>query len=767
MRCRAASRDSYCKEVFMAIVSIQKNQVLFEAGQPVKELYMILSGRFSVSFPGGEYILQSGDAPGICELYSGSHVATCKAAEDSSVFIYPFSDTISLEMLFKRSPEYCVVVTRSAFRQLNHLLHADELARLACSNMQIEFSKSHTLYQECCARNQIEPGAISAAEPFVGEDPLPIWAVSYYEGFLRLLSEGSTLLSKEPAVPAGLIASTGVDCNKVFASLYSLEEYQKQILSLYLNDTREDALTMYADLYLRLDSGSPDAELVYNFINQTLSMLQDSPLTDKTLLDNRRLELGSVLHTAPGQASSTDTGTAENDASLKDSLQTILAYSRRDTGFCVNFRELVTQYKNTADKTATDDAARVLRQRITTSFYELYTSIFFRAINETEIPIPVRMFLYFGYVDEELAGLENAEYLSRAVRLLDSNRREGVFTLFDWLKAVWEGKREPSRNEFDEDYSTHLRTLKATKQITAAEEAALLQDSQKKVEYELKNMFPTVNKMTFGRISSFCPLYSEHNLIKRPDSSLVMPQTLKEILASIVSIDYGAYYREYVYTNPDAGMPQEFFHIEILPDIILTPNVGTRGVMWQEIEGHKRTTSARMMLSIFYLEDLRQTLVRLTGEYRWEMCKRIQGPRWNDLSERSLTSEYFDYIQFYKKNHDLSAETKDKIKTALQKAHNSFKEMFVQDYVLYILYESGGSPRMTKTARTILFAHCPFAAPVREALKSNPTYKEMLERYHTLQTQQLHKFEMLERRVKNTGAEFPEELSAERRFLEL
>lgn len=751
----------------MAIVSIQKNQVLFEAGQPVKELYMILSGSFSVSFPGGEYLLQSGDAPGICELYTGAHVATCKAAEDSSVFIYPFSGTISLEMLFKRSPEYCVVVTRSAFRQLNNLLRADELARLACSSMQIGFSKNHTLYQECCARNQIEPGVISTPEPFVGEDPLPVWAVSYYEGFQRLLSQGSTLLSKEPAVPAGLIASTGVDCTKVFASLSSLEEYQKQVLSLYLSETREDALTMYADLYLRLDSNSSDAVFVYDFIKQIITMLQDSPLTDKALLDKRLSELSSILRTAPGQAASTDTKTAETTVSLKDSLQTILSYSRRDTGFCVNFRELVTQYKNTADKTATDDAARALRQRITTGFYELYTSIFFRAISEEEIPLPVRMFLYFGYVDEELAGEANAEYLSRAVKLLDSNRREGVYTLYDWLKAVWEGKREPSRNEFDEDYSTHIRTLKATKQITPAEEAALLQDAHKKVEYELKNMFPTVNKMTFGRVSTFCPLYSEHNLLKRPDSSLVMPQTLKEILLNITSIDYGAYYREYVYTNPAAGMPQEFFHTEVLPDIILTPNVGTRGVMWQEIEGHKRTTSARMMLSVFFLEDLRQTLVRLTGEYRWEMCKRIQGPRWNDLSERSLTSEYFDYIQFYKKNHELSAETKEKLKTALQKARNSFKEMFVQDYLTYILYESGGSPRMTKTARTILFTHCPFSASVRETLKSNPTYKEILERYHTLQTQQLHKFEMLERRVKNTGAELPAELSAERRFLEL
>ncbi len=56
-----------------------------------------------------------------------------------------------------------------------------------------------------------------------------------------------------------------------------------------------------------------------------------------------------------------------------------------------------------------------------------------------------------------------------------------VFPTFQiYEAAVFEGTKEPSRNEFDEDYSTHLRTLKATKQITPAEEAALLQDSHKK-----------------------------------------------------------------------------------------------------------------------------------------------------------------------------------------------------------------------------------------------------------------------------------------------
>jgi hypothetical protein len=188
--------------------------------------------------------------------------------------------------------------------------------------------------------------------------------------------------------------------------------------------------------------------------------------------------------------------------------------------------------------------------------------------------------------------------------------------------------------------------------------------------------------------------------------------------------------------------------------------------MWQEIEGRKRTTPARMMLSIFHMEDLTETLVRLTGDYRWEMCKRIQGARWNDVSEPSLTSEYFDYIQFYKKNRDLSTDAKDKIKLAMQKAKNSFKEMFIKDYSTWVLYEGAGSPRMNKISRTILFTYCPFTKEVRNRLKANPLYSEMMERYDIKLSQKLHHYDNLFQKLKNQNIPVPQELREQREYLE-
>ncbi|MDE7015694.1 MAG: cyclic nucleotide-binding domain-containing protein, partial [Kineothrix sp.] len=155
-----------------------------------------------------------------------------------------------------------------------------------------------------------------------------------------------------------------------------------------------------------------------------------------------------------------------------------------------------------------------------------------------------------------------------------------------------------------------------------------------------------------------------------------------------------------------------------------------------------------------------------TGEFRWEMCRRIQGPRWNVPSEPSLTSEYFDYIQFYKKNHELTADAKEKIKSAMQKAKNSYKEMFINDYITWILFEGAGSPRLNKVARTIISTYCPFSKEIRDRLGGNPMYKEILEKYELKNSQKLHHMEALCQKIERSQIPLPEELLIQKKYLE-
>lgn len=172
-----------------------------------------------------------------------------------------------------------------------------------------------------------------------------------------------------------------------------------------------------------------------------------------------------------------------------------------------------------------------------------------------------------------------------------------------------------------------------------------------------------------------------------------------------------------------------------------------------------------MMISIFHMEDMESTFIHMTGELRWELCKRVQGGRWNDLTDPSLTSEYYDYAQFYKKNHELSAEAKERVRTSLLRAKNSFKEMFVRDYMIWILYEGNGSPRLNKVARRILFTYCPFPKKICNTLAQNPLYTEILDRRNIKTAQKMHHLNMLEQKIIKSGSAVPHTLETEKHYV--
>ena len=453
-------------------------------------------------------------------------------------------------------------------------------------------------------------------------------------------------------------------------------------------------------------------------------------------------------------------------AELSGSLDTILEFSGLGPEKASLFRDLIDSYKTLEDRNSMEAPCARLRRQLTEEFYLLYSALFKRSLTASALPAPVRLFLYFGYVDEGLAGTENSITLYQLASHIRDTGNFRVYTFYHWLLAIYNGKKIPGRNEFDEDFLDYLHKEKSKGRITASQMSSLEADPMGKVDFELKNVFPQVNKITFGRITTFCPVFTADNVMKELDSSYVTVTQISKALETIKSIDYSAFYRESMDYDHINVMGKELIHLEYLPDVILMPNVGIRGSMWQEIEGKRRNSPARMFLSIFHMEGITTSLIRLTGEFRWEMCKRIQGSRWNDLSERSLTSEYTDYIQFYRKNRDLSREAKEKLRTSLQRAKNSFREMFVRDYIVWILFEGNGSPRLNKVARKILFTYCPFSSAAGDKLAQNPAYTELLDRQKILAGQKLHRLDMLTRKLSNSNIPIPETIIAEKKFFE-
>ena len=291
-----------------------------------------------------------------------------------------------------------------------------------------------------------------------------------------------------------------------------------------------------------------------------------------------------------------------------------------------------------------------------------------------------------------------------------------MYTGRSWLAAVLEGKKEPSKSEFDMDYGESLRDMKKSGQITEEEMKEAQNDQMKKFQYEIKNMFRYNSRVVSGQISIFVPILYKDQFMGHLDQSLMTTDKANAIIKKITSVDYSLFYREGMINDKDKGIDKEYIQQEVFPDIILLPTYGSNGAMWQEIEGRRRTSHSRFLFPIFAENDMEDIFIRVCGRFRWELCRTIQGTTWNDVKYKSLTSEYVDYIQFYKKNRALSEEKKEKLKMQIQKGRGNTREVFVLDYVLWVKNECTGSMRLNKVAREILATYCPFVKEIREKL---------------------------------------------------
>jgi hypothetical protein len=167
---------------------------------------------------------------------------------------------------------------------------------------------------------------------------------------------------------------------------------------------------------------------------------------------------------------------------------------------------------------------------------------------------------------------------------------------------------------------------------------------------------------------------------------------------------------------------------------------------------------------MFAQSDLKLMMIRLAGDFRWEMCKRIQGIRWSDITTKSLTSEICDYLQFHMSNRSLSVQDINTIRNELSSARNNFKTVFTSYYSAWLQYESRGLARFNKTLRRIMITYCPFTAAIRESLMNNPQFTNVITSYNNKQAQRAKIVSNLMQKVNRSGKRIPQELKDELEF---
>lgn len=438
---------------------------------------------------------------------------------------------------------------------------------------------------------------------------------------------------------------------------------------------------------------------------------------------------------------------------MKDSLSKILKFIDFSDYEIEEYKELIRAYKTESD----EEKVREIRIRLNRLFFDAYRDCVFKAFETGAVPPHVQMFFLFGYMDEEMAGLQNAIAICKLTEKYSSIERRHAISLYEWLCLIQSGHRWPSMNDMSVDYEQDLREKLKTKDITENEFQSLMKDKHKKLEYEMNNAF-SIMKRVSGAPTRFLAMFNEEALEKPLLKSVLMNDEVDKVLQGIVDIDINLFNHEYTYANPSIGIDNARIQKEILPDIILLPIIGSRPMMWQEIEGRNRQTPCRMFYPKFLNSELRDTLVKNCGAYRWEFCKREQGARWQDVSDPSLCAYFNNYIQTYKKNHQLSQEQKEKIHAQYQKYRHNLKDIFIEDYYKFIVNEAEGNIRLNKISRSILMRFCFFNKDIRAELIKNNLYTE----YINVVNNNIEKNKKLvinmKKRIEDNGASIPAEI---------
>ena len=117
----------------------------------------------------------------------------------------------------------------------------------------------------------------------------------------------------------------------------------------------------------------------------------------------------------------------------------------------------------------------------------------------------------------------------------------------------------------------------------------------------------------------------------------------------------------------------------IPPDVILFPVYGKNCIMWQDITGKRRSSKGRIPYSDFiWKRDLEMEMVQSPCCFPLgKMPDRYGGTDGTIFGIRPLTSEYTDYLQFYRKNSELTQERKTKDQAQLQQCNNKAQKRYL------------------------------------------------------------------------------------------
>lgn len=757
----------------MEIVRLNEGEVIAKKNDTVKCWYMIQDGMVQQAF--GEATIQLGRNAivGIFErdIYQCDYIAQtdCVLAE------FVCNGAQDIKNILKGKEKLRSLFLKTAVEQRYQLLCLYTELENQAKNFHMFVETLYNDYLNLCSQYRVAEMAFPKMEHFNAlelQHKAEAWEVSNSVSIAKkYMMDYLQLMSQDDGMTIGVIMETSAQMRRFAQGIGEMENYLSYHKDIMLARGQNCLFKLFFELAGKALEQEKDVSSILKDMNLMLKVAAKLKLYDPQLLAYYQEICDSLeqrVNTGTQLFETLDEPIEEVDIQQVDGIGIILDYAGYADNEKEEMRNLLLEYHGLPDMGSMEEHAYKTRRKVGKVFYEIYERVFMRSVQTGGNLNPVvRMFLNFGFVDTMFTGGENAAALYELAAHLDVCASEHVYTIYRWLRCVYDGSKPTSKNELDMDYAEYLADQKKSGNLTAEQVKAEFANAEKRVEFEIHNMFTTVNKITYGRVTTFCPVLCEKDLIYSLEKMLVTAEKIENALNEIRKIDYSVFYREVIFSDPEKGINCEKIMQEVLPDVILMPNVGTRGIMWQETSSKRSNTPGRFMFPMFTTAELRDLVIAVVGSFRWEICRKVQGIHWNDVREKSLTAEYCTYMQFYKKNRELSADAKEKVKSMLTRAKNNYREVFVRDYMNWILFESKGSFRLNKVARDILVRYCPFAKTIRTELVANPIYQSSMNRFEAENGQKLQKCQMLYNRYEKEGGVITPELKENLLFYQM
>ncbi|SFS02738.1 cyclic nucleotide-binding domain-containing protein [Anaeromicropila populeti] len=762
-----------------AVNQISKGGCIFQENNAADMVGIVIRGKVLIQNRGICTYVQSGAFIGVIDIFSNRYQSSYIAQEDVVVYIFPVKMEDDLEDVLAINKDYCGLMTASLSRLIARLAEVKtELTKIAS-----EFYNFIKLHYQRYLMEGIKSGYVSKSIPVIDEleqyisvDEIDDMLLEYYCQCSKIPVEVHKAYFENRIICMHHVREEAVLLQSLYQECSALTCYIFEVMECLLS---EDDLCFFkkaAQLYSDMSGTTGENLKRRGEVGKIIERLIDKINAVEVAVKNAAgIEISvnhdylekSYYEVLSGTSISSGEELAIEEAEdnkeeilkeLKNSLEKILRYSEISEEKQLLFKEEILKFKKLEDKASTEDFTRLLRRQLSELYYEIYGLVFIKAYKENNRSHLIDLFLNYGFIDETLLSEEQVLQLYHLNLDLESMQPCKVYSMRDWLNAVYEEDKEPSKSEFDLDYYDALRDEKRLMKLSDAQFQEKSNDKRLKLEYEIKNMLMYNNRVSSGRITTFVPFLYEQVFFGRINKAFHSARDINAALNRFLNVDYSIFYRERLYSAPEKGIKKEYIMEQIFPDIILLPICGSHGVMWQEITGRRRNTPGRFLIPVLTEESLDNIIVQLMGRFRWELCRTIQGGSWNNIQYPSLTSEYYDYIQFYQKNRDLTPEKKEKLKSQIVRGRGNTREVFLLDYMSWIMREANGEIRLNKVARALMATYIPFPKAIRERIAVQPIFSEAMFRFERERSLKVKELEQRKRALEKDNVDIPQDI---------